>query len=383
MRNVRYDAHMRKVVSPTTLGFILALGVASTALYLSPLGCAAPRAQEAQEGSQGMRVWNGERIQSFVHSGERICIPRGFEAVGAAHAGFGWASFPASRTGVLIESTFFKTETFSPPGSRYRISLRYPETTPESEAEAHRTRVERVATATAELFSDRGGIFRTPHTVLVTAGAETTAGLRVYPDPHKTLTVAVYEPEHIRSEELLIHAFVHLYNRHQPLNDYLENQSPIPASDFEEFEATWAETRLRETPAGRRERIEYLYNVHLAVRENDFSRIEYAPFNNRTQFEDITENAIVSSDAEYLDVQYGHYVLAPLAMVALDGLLRESGSQESVASFLHTIHQNPAQNFLALVTTELGLEGAEQFMNWINGVETVPRDLIDRALASY
>lgn len=360
------------------------IGAVSTFLYLSPLGCAAPAAQDAVEGSHGMRVWNGENIKSFVHKGERICVPQGFKALGEARSGLGWASFPGGKTGVLINKAAFKTETFLPAQSRYRITLYFPTTTPDEQVRAHRSDVERVAAKVANLFGDRGGLLRKQHTILVTTGAEEPRDLRVYPDPRDTLTVAVYEPEHIRSEELLVHAFVHLYNRHDSLNDrYLDAQSPIPAGDFQELEATWAETALRSSAEGRRERIDYLYTIHRAVREKNFSLITYAPFNNRDAFESIVPSVIVDQNASFLSVQYGHYILAPLSMVALDGLLKEQGSVETVSSLLSRIHQNSDENLLRLMHEELGEAGVRTFTSWITGTETVPRVLIDRALATY
>lgn len=363
------------------LGFVVCI---AGALYLSPLGCMAPAAQEAQEGSHGMRVWNGENIQSFVHNGDRICVPQGFKALGERRSGVGWASFPEGNTGVLIKKSAFETEPFSPAQSRYRITLHFPKTTPDDHVRAYRGGIERAASQVAGLFGDRGGLFRKSHTVLVTTGAEEPRDLRVYPDPRESLTVIVYEPEHIRSEELLIHAFVHLYNRHDPRNDrYLNAQSPIPAGDFQELEATWAETAFRSSAEGRLERINYLYTIHRAVRENNFSLITYPPFNNRAAFEAIVPSVIVDRNASFLSAQYGHYILAPLSMVALDGLLREQGSAETVSSLLSRIHQSGDENLLRLVHDELGEGGVRSFTGWITGTETVPRALIDRALGSY
>lgn len=367
--------------SVAVLGAILSI---AGALYLSPLLCTAPAAQNAMEGTHGMRVWNGTNIQSFTHRGERVCVPSGFEALGETRSGLGWASFPAGNTGVFIKKSAFNTETFSPEKSRYRITMRFPSTTPAEQVRAYRAQLEHAASRVAELFGDRGALFRKAHTVLITTGAEEPHDLRVYPDPRADLTVMVYEPGHIRSEELLIHAFVHLYNRHDPRNDrYLNAQSPIPAGDFQELEATWAETAFRSSAEGRLERINYLYTIHRAVRENNFSLITYPPFNNRAAFEAIVPSVIVDRNASFLSAQYGHYILAPLSMVALDGLLREQGSAETVASLLSRIHQSGDENLLRLVHDELGEEGVRSFTGWITGTETVPRALIDRALGSY
>lgn len=352
-------------------------------LYLSPLGCAAPAAQNAMEGTHGMRVWNGENIQSFTHRAERVCVPSGFEALGETRSGFGWTSFPAGNTGVLIKTSAFNTETFSPEKSRYRITMRFPSTTPAEEVRAYRAQLEHAASRVAELFGDRGALFRKAHTVLITTHAEEPSDLRVYPDPRADLTVMVYEPVHPRSEELLIHAFVHLYNRHDPLNTrYLDEQSPIPGSDFEELEAAWAEIAFRSSAAGRRERIEYLYTVHRAVRENNFSLIEYPPFNDRAQFEALVPSVIVHADASFLSLQYGHYVLGPLVMVGIDGLLQERGAPD-LSTLLVRAHTTGDTNIVETVRLELGEKSFSMVLDWMTGAATIPRDVLEAALSSY
>ena len=47
----------------------------------------------------------------------------------------------------------------------------------------------------------------------------------------------------------------------------------VPVEDWQELVATWTESAFLASDKGRERRLRYLYRVHAAVRDDDFSRI--------------------------------------------------------------------------------------------------------------
>lgn len=357
---------------------IAMLGTWHAFLGYIPGTCASVPKAPAEEGSQGYRIWSGETLKSFEHHGKRICVEDGWQALGADEYGDGYALFKKGFTGVLIQDKAFGTEFLTPQNSEYRITMRYP-------LSASGDEIREYASITENAFSRVGALYPEAtkhtrnHTVLVTAGiaGNTRApGTRVYPDPHEDLTLLVRTPDYPRGEELLIHAVAHLHNRHRKdLLAYQAFQDPVPPIDFEEMEATWTETAFLREGVGRELRLRYLYNVHTAVRTKDFSLIEEPPFDDEAAFKKIVEGIIVPEDAASLDYQYNHYVLAPLTMVALEGLLQEQKTGTDIEKLLTGVHTTSA-NFLDEIKTLLPQSEMSQVHAWIAGEETIPYELV-------
>lgn len=358
----------------------LALVVVLVALIGAELShCVHLPVQPVEDGSQGYRIWSGESLTSFRHGGLPVCVPSGWEAIGAVKTGPGMARFRVNETGLFIRSDAFRASTISVPESSYAVTLRYPASTSPFFLSQYIQMTENAFARVGSLYNDSRDLPARTHTVLVTAGLAgdtRTEGSRVYPDPGPLTSMIVRTPQP-RSDQLLIHAVMHLYNRHQETGlTYQKHQSPFSPEDFQELEAAWAETEFAFTPESRSSRLTYLYTVHTAVRTKDFSLITGPPFNDEETFAQVAGTAVVPPDSNYLEYQYGHYILAPLVATAINGLLIEHRTGATVETILKKVHTEENLVFLDEVSALLSEEDMARVRSWIAGTETIPRYLI-------
>ncbi len=352
----------------------------------TPIGCVPVDPPIAQMGSQGFRTWTGPTLWSFEHHGEKVCVPDSFQALGAQFSGIGFATFAKGDTGIFYTPSEFLERTIPLPHSSYDVTLLYPKGLPTEDVEAFVSTTRNAFERIGELYNDSPSIVQRQHTVLVTSGLPRTDGVRipVYPDPRDSVTLYVQSPNSPRGEELLIHAIAHLYNRYRPdLDAYLAVQSPIPSEEFQELEATWSELAFRTSAEGPLARLRYLYSVHDAVRDNDFTRIQSYPFNESQQaFGTIRGDLVASPDSSYLSIQYGHYVLAPLIMVGIDGLLRDAESEQTLEHILIRIH-NGNENIFEVLSEYLTGEDIQKIHGWMRGELKIEEQLLFRGASVY
>ncbi len=370
---------------PRTLGAFLVAGMLLGLVFLlSPSPCTPIPQQKAERGSHGFRTWTGADIQSFTHEGGRMCIPEGWEAVGAEHEGPGWAAYAKERTGVIVRSAAFASVTLSVEGSEQEVAILYP---------VSKTRTEDIAayeTMVKDAFRNVGALFprariKKDHTVLVTAGLGRTRSEdgSVYPDPGPGATFLILPPEDPRAEELLLHAVVHLYNRFTAPPPAAFADEGIPASDREEIEASWAETAFESSPVRRAARIDYLYTVHRAVANKDFSLIHEAPFNDEAEFTALRPGVVLPKDATYMEEQYGHYVLAPLMMTAVEALLQKYAPGTDVGALIARTNSMPGAEFFAELARLLPAEEMQRVRRFMNGEEAIPWELVAEGMRYY
>jgi hypothetical protein len=382
----------QKRVEHTLVALVLVVGAVLSWTYATilhgriPGTCVSVPKQAFENGTQGYRIWANDDLASFNHNGKRICIPEGFEAIGERESGTGYALFKSGVTGIVIRSDAFSRETLYPSESGYEISFIYPLDTPQEFIEKYRAIVKNAFSRVAGLYDSEDGELET-HTVLVTAllgGNTIEEGTRVYPDPSEDLTIVVRTPDQPRSEELVIHAVAHVFNRYrEDLGAYKKNQLPFAPEDFEELEATWTETAFLTWEEARIARLQYLHRIHVAVRNRDFSLITTPPFNDEEAFNEITESVIVPRNASYLNHQYNHYVLAPLGMVAIEGLFSRALRSDGVEEVLQELHANPSLNFLEVLEEKLGQDARVRIEGFLLGHETIPFDLVLEGAKRY
>jgi hypothetical protein len=378
MKVLGYTLPLYVVIPGALLGLIMMLLLGYVAYpYVNPSHCQDVSRVPDQDGSQGFRLWTGESLKSFEHGGRSICIPAGWEALGANTMGDGWARFPWGKTGVLIKSDSFSALPIEATGS-YDITLRFPKDVRELELATYQTLIENAVNRNAELFGD-GGDSALPHTMLVTAGLSELGF--VYPDPSEHLTIIMRPANDVRGEELLIHAISHLYNRFSGQISYT-SQSPFSHGEFEELVSTWTETAFSTVSERQRGRVEYLYRIHTAVMVGDFSLITEPPFNDEVGFRAI-EPTIFADEGKPLDIQYGHYVLAPLFMIAVDGLLAEQAPEVSVERILRDIHVDSSVSFMDRLEMHLTEADMATLQSYAEGNVQIPWDTIQRGLARY
>lgn len=368
-----------KVVGVIGGAVVLFLG---TVWFLN-LGCTTISTFSPQRGSHGYRLWSGESLISFSHRGQDICVPEGWQAVGAVSedAEEGSARFERGTTGVLIKKESFGLRVLEPRGSSYRVSVLYP-------LSLSRADIDMLFPIVANAFSEVGVLYgdivaeRVPHTVLVTAGVHESEA--IYPDPTARVSYMIGSASSERGEGLLIHAVAHLYNRFSGERQYLEKQKPFSVAEFQELEATWAETALSTHRDAAFKRLTYLYRVHSAVVTQNAELVKDAPpFNDVAAFNRIKPTILVQPGAPYLDVQYGHYVLAPLTMVAIDALLAERNTGLSVRTILTDLHTGKRESFIQTLDEVFSEKDMRAINDWVVADAQIPVSLIERAVALY
>lgn len=355
--------------------------------YFQKKECLPISTQKQEKGSHGYRIWSGPTLKSFSHNGEKICIPYGWKAVGAVESGDGWAVFEDGKTGVIILSSAFTTEIMNFMDSNYKLDFIYPKILEKSETLIYyRNIVNNSFSKIGKLFGDKNnGIIRN-HTVLVTSGLGSTDNEEdsIYPDPNSMATFLILKPNNIRTEEFFIHAVTHLYNRQRiDLIEYQNFQKPISGADWQELEASWAETSFRTSIEGRERRVNYIYNVHNAVKTKNFSLINSSPFNDFDQFSKMKGEFFLKKDSTFLDTQYSHYILGPIIMIATEGLLQKYNTGTNIEEILTKIHKGEINNFFEELVKILPKNEINHIYRWIDGEELVPRDLIDIAIDYY
>lgn len=360
---------------------VLLLALVVGALVYLDTSCTPPERQEPERSSHGFRVWSGATLVSFTHNGRRVCVADGWEALGYTRNGAGWATFENGKTGVLIRSDAFATEELAFEESAYAVTLYYPKDLEDLQAyeEIVRNAFERVGALYGDNRSPR------PHTVLVTASIPFSdeEADSVYPDPRKDLSVLFLKPDHSRSEQLFFHAVAHLYNRYDPPEYGIHEEERLSASDWSEYEASWVELSLTASDIFRKERLDYLLGVHQAVFARDYSRITVPPFDNREAFDALQRRGTTDWQSSYLDYQYAHYVLAPLILTGIDGLLARHAPEIRVESLLSEIHQDPNKRFFEEVARYVPAEEMERVRAWLAGEEEVPEDLLRLGASRY
>ncbi len=342
--------------------------------------------QEPVPSSHGLRIWTGATLKSFTHTNSSVCVPEGWEPVGSIRSGTGWAKYEKEMTGVMIRSDAFASTTISVPHSSYRVTLIHPKNTPPDELAVYTENVAYAFDRIGALYGDDATLPTRTHTVLVTAGMSFTdeEATSIYPDPGPRVSYYILRPTQFRSEELFFHAIMHLYNRHQKEKAlaYENHQAPVPKEDWRELEATWAETAMRTTNVGRNIRLEYLYGIHAAVTTGDYSRITVPPFNRPGELPHLQQTVVSNLTFTYLDYQYGHYVLAPLVMNAIEGLLQHYETGTDIEALLTKVHTSRV-NFFEELSVVLPATEMERIHRWLKGEEPVARDLVFLGASYY
>ena len=321
-------------------------------VVFSIVGCVPYANTRETPSSHGLRTFETMAMVSFVHTGTRVCVPKGWQAVGALSISFGGALFEREKTGVLIDADAFSEEQLSleqPVG--YSLRVIYPNNTPKDALAVYRSMI-------ASAFSSLASQYRisgkdVPHDIVITYGVLEHEAL--YPDPNAYVTYLTLPPDDSRTEELVLHAIAHLYNRFDSrFTDYTARQSPLSSGDFEELEATWSETAFRTSVIGKRARLAYLYS-------------EY------------TETTGAYTDLEAKK----HYIVFPLTMIAVEGLLQQLNTGTSVKELFARTHQGSGVNFFEALRAVLPETEMVRIIRWLSEEERIPYDLLLSGIRFY
>lgn len=365
----------------------LVLLLISSGFFYSFYSCAAVPDQAQKTGTHGWKVWANESFISFEPQNKRYCVPAGWEVIGAEVDRFGNATFPAGASGILFHTNDFVTYNLPLPDLKTTVRVVYPAKTPEPEVADYLKIITDAFLNVRTLYPDFKITNLASHTVLITVGIAGDGNdfkTSVYPIPNRDVTIFVRNKDHRRGEELFIHAVAHLFNRH--FSDglaYQQNQAPIPAGDWQELEAAWTEIIFRSDSDARSKRIEDLYAIHASVVTRVFSPALDFPFNDRKIYEEVRKKSVIlGPDPTYAEVQYGHYVLAPLVLLSVEGLLEQHQASTTVAELLLEAHIKN-QSFFVLLTAYLPKEEMKRLFNFLTGEEQIPYELLEAGLLRY
>ena len=359
---------------------VILLSLAGGLWYLQAFACTPIRNAPPERGSHGYRLWRGETLVSFAHQSGYVCVPEGWEAVGAVDSANGRARFKEGDTGVILKSSAFGAKTLTFARSSYTVRVLYPASLTGERLAGYEQAIGNAFENIGTLYGDNATNAPRVHTVVITAGLGVSGNERdsVYPDPGPDVSYFILPLNHGRSEELFIHAVAHLYNRFAGAeNAYESAQSPIHPEDWQELEAAWTETAYESSNSFRTMRLTYLYDVHKDVQTDTFSPSRGAPFNDPVAFAAMQRSVPTNAQSSFVDTQYGHYVLYPLMMTAIDGLLQKRGAGTDVERLLIELHTGSVSSFFETLRTLLTKDDMAAIASWMNGTTLIPKELID------
>ncbi len=336
---------------------------------------------EPQLGKHGFIQWQNQSYISFVGTSTPYCIPAGFEPLTDE-------SDTIIQDGKETTTVFIRTEHFKQTYLTLHdqpLRVVYHHSLSSSEVLEYTTLISNVYSKILTLYPTTTATSIKEHTVLIAegiAGDGTTSETSVHPSPSKKLTTFVRSKRHWRGEELFIHAVTHQINRYTD-SDYQFNQAPIPPTEWEELEASWAELAFLSDGSARSRRIDALYAIHTAVQTKNYTEgLEY-PFHQASVFKTIGRTSLMlSTEPTYAEIEYSHYVLAPLFLVAVDGLLAEYAPEIFVSDLLMKVHQENS-NFFTLLSQKLPEDELDKLFNYLYGNGRIPYEILQKGVNRY
>lgn len=210
---------------------------------------------------------------------------------------------------------------------------------------------------------------RTDHFVLVTvgmAGDGFAPETRLFPSPGPDLSVIFHNLDDPRGRELFIHTTTHLFNRRRARPQVQPDERGLPRAEYQEMVATWAELALIDD-ARRAGRFEFLLQDYHAVLDEDPATTPVNPL--------LTPLSSWSGPIGLLPVtppsfelsEFQHYVLAPLLMLAVDGLLQRSGAAPSLYDLLRELHAGAHPGLLTALAKHLSSNDLATVRGWLSG----------------
>lgn len=375
-----------KIVFPFTLCAVFGVIFILTK-QAPPTLCTPIPEQEPEQGNHGWLIWSNDSYKSFIREQTGYCIEAGWEPIGATLDSAGNAVFPSESGGIFIKTSDFASYQLLLADNETRIRILYPVHLASEEIATYLQAIRAVFTNVLTLYSDFEITNLSGHTVFISVGIAGDANdieTSVYPTPTKDLTIFGRNLNHRRGEELFIHAVTHLFNRHYTQGlAYQDNQAPVPAADWQELESSWAEIAFLSDDTKRQERIKDLYAIHQSVFRETFSPALEFPFNDKTIYDQVRRTSLIpGANSTYGEIQYSHYVLAPLLLVSIDGLLVQQRASTSVSTLIQTARAEN-KNFFVLLQEYLSPDEIIFIYNFIFGREQIPYELLEVGLKRY
>jgi hypothetical protein len=328
--------------------------------------CPLPPPHRMQLTKHGLASWNDRDLRVFEAPTGGCRVPAGWTPIGQDRLERRCAWFPESQAGVLVRARAFERSVLASPDPAVTLWLvhRSDLSTPDRVMVA--ARVESTWRRVSALFPL--GLDRTiEHTVLVTsgiAGDGRSQRTRLFPAPGSRLSVVFRNLDDPRGADLLIHTTVHVYNRRCARSEAAPDEPGLPRAEFQEMVAGWAELALAENPAWRRRRVDDLLRDYRAVTDGDSTTVPADPFLAGIGAPETL--ALTSTSMSAVRAEFQHYVLAPLAMLAIDALLAENKASPLI-EVLRDIHAGRHGGLLEGLRRRLPASAMREVERWLGG----------------
>ena len=358
--------------------------------------CAPIPAYEDKRNKHALQTWQNDIFKSFLQDkgNPYYEMPAGWMAIGAEDIKqFGEKTcvrFPGYQSATFVDPAHFKSQTLQVEGVYFPIKVVWRNTmTPEQEAEYLEV-IERGFRDVSRLYPyGAPNSMLSEHTVMITAGVITDKDAPmdvVYPNVGHNASYIYRWPEP-RMEELLLHAVAHLYNRFRFMYSYRPTMPTLYFGEYQEYVASWVESRFIKSDKSRWERALRLFHIHEVIVRDDVPRSrEVGGFRRLDNLRDpISANVFKHKPPhKTLKKEYAHYILAPLLLIAVDGVLADMGSDMTVEKILTDVHTNRfGINFYGVLGMHLKPEQMDTYRRWEEGLEPIPRNYIIAGLKRY
>ncbi|MBI1363618.1 MAG: hypothetical protein GC134_06505 [Proteobacteria bacterium] len=355
-------------------------------LHADPVSCIEPPIVHEELNKHGQATWSDDKLYVAHHEEAPVRIPSGWQAVGASKVEGRCALFPDKQAVVFIKPSEWTIK--RNPHKEAGITLvRY---APKAMDAAKLARIDRMIDDVHRrvrqiyplgLREDQ----KFDHALLVTtdiAGDASNMDRRLFAEPGERLTVFFREPDDGRAYDLLTHTTTHLFNKRRPRTETQPDDPNLSMHDYLEFVASWAELALSPPSAYLNKRVDYIYDVHALVTDDDSTTW---PKDRTLKGLRVHKGKIGipprTHERSGPMMEYLHYYLCPLSLVALDGLLAKRERKLSVMELLQMVHSSK-QSLLDVLHQQLTPNELAQFELWLGG-ERIPRVLVDAGMARY
>jgi len=351
-----------------------------------PVNCIDRPVHGKHINKHGQSNWSDERLYVHKHQSVPVRIPIGWQPVGEASVQGSCALFPDKQAVVFIKPSAWDIKRIPSPEAGITLVRYALKTMPEDELGKIDDMITRVHRRVRQIYPlGLKPEQQWDHSLLVTTGIAGDAkrrNTRLFAEPGERLTLFFRNADDGRAYDLLTHTTTHLFNKRRPRPETQPADPMLPKVEHLEFVASWAELALAEDETYLRQRLNYIYGIHAVVTDGD---PKTWPKGGSLRFLSVHKGKIgVPPRTREMSgpmMEYLHYYLNPLSLVALDGLLAERGRKLSVMGMLQEVHSHDA-SLLDVLKLHLTPNELAQFELWLSG-ERIPRVLVDKGIERY
>jgi hypothetical protein len=221
------------------------------------------------------------------------------------------------------------------------------------------------------------------HHVLVTTGIAGDGSRRenrifVFPGPHLSGIMGEIGSPH--NEQFFIRQAVYLFNKMRPREETFKDDALLVGTAWSDMVGAWAAIALYDNPDVIRRQVDAHYANHAALTDDDEDT-----WPDPRQYRGIDTlrgpfGMPPHTPRRNAAIRYAVNDLAPLIMIALDGLLAREGKTETMTDFVRMMNTKKELTLPKTMQVVLSPEGYEVFLSWLKGGR-IDRAYIDEGLA--